>query len=68
MKYAILLVCFLLGFGSLGISQTIEVTWDKTTVLIFDSPIQSVDRGNRFLLSEQDSKALNMLKLKAGNI
>lgn len=67
MKYAILLVCFLLGFAYFGISQTIEVSWDKTTVLIFDSPIQSVDRGNRFLLSEQDSKALNMLKLKAGS-
>lgn len=47
-------------------SQSIQVSWDKTTVLIFDSPIQSVDRGNRFLLSEQDPKALNMLKLKAG--
>lgn len=66
MKSPLVTLCFLFCLAQLGFSQSIQVSWDKTTVLIFDSPIQSVDRGNRFLLSEQDQKALNILKLKAG--
>lgn len=49
------------------VAQQIQVSWDKTTVLIFDSPVQSVDRGNRLLLSKADEGALNLLKLKAGS-
>lgn len=67
MKNRIGLIVLLCCLALEGISQTIQVSWDKTTVLIFDTPIQSVDRGNRFLLSEPDSKALNLLKLKAGS-
>lgn len=48
-------------------AQTLEVSWDKTTVLIFDSRIQSIDRGSRLLLGQQDDQALNLLKLKAGS-
>jgi hypothetical protein len=50
-----------------GTAQSLEVSWDKTTVLIFDSRIQSIDRGSRLLLGQQDDKALNLLKLKAGS-
>ncbi len=67
MKYFASVCCLVFCLVSLGYAQTVEVSWDKTTVLIFDSPIQSVDRGNRFLLSEQDPKALNVLKIKAGS-
>lgn len=45
----------------------LEVSWDKTTVLIFDAPIQSIDRGSQWLLGQKDDKALNLLKLKAGS-
>jgi conjugative transposon TraN protein len=48
-------------------AQSLEVSWDKTTVLIFDSQIQSVDRGSRMLLGQKDDMALNLLKLKAGS-
>lgn len=56
-----------LGTGmSIAQSRVLEVSWDKTTVLIFESPIQTVDRGSRHLLSQKDDQALNLLKLKAG--
>lgn len=48
-------------------AQSLEVAWDKTTVVIFDSQIQSIDRGSRMLLGQQDEQALNLLKLKAGS-
>lgn len=63
-SYLIGLLC-LFSLGSHG--QSLEVAWDKTTVLIFDSQIQSVDRGSRMLLGQQDVQALNLLKLKAGS-
>lgn len=44
----------------------IEVTWDKTTVLLLDGSILSVDRGNRYLLAQKDQAANNLLKLKGG--
>ena len=62
---------FLLGLLSLSVgfsqAQSLEVAWNKTTVLIFDSEIKSVDRGSRMLLGQQDEQALNLLKLKAGS-
>lgn len=67
MKRMILSLFLGMSFCSFAFSQSLQVAWDKTTVLIFDSPIQSVDRGSRYLLSEQDDFALNVLKLKAGN-
>ncbi|MHA7129262.1 DUF4138 domain-containing protein [Algoriphagus namhaensis] len=67
MKSIILSFILLVGTASFSDAQTIPVTWDKTTVLIFDQPIQSVDRGNRYLLSAQDDHARNVLKLKAGS-
>lgn len=54
-------------FSWLSQAQSLEVAWDKTTVLIFDSQIQSVDRGSKMLLGKQDEQALNLLKLKAGS-
>jgi len=66
-KSFLIVVLFLGSLVPYAGSQTIEVAWDKTTVLIFDSPIQSVDRGSRLLLTQQDPHALNLLKLKAGS-
>lgn len=48
-------------------SPELEVAWDKTTVLIFDAPIQSIDRGSQWLLGQKDAEAVNLLKLKAGS-
>ncbi|WP_297337919.1 DUF4138 domain-containing protein [Algoriphagus sp.] len=58
----------LLGGGACWAQQAeLEVSWDKTTVLIFDAPIQSIDRGSPWLLGQKDERALNLLKLKAGS-
>ncbi len=62
----LLILGMLLGYG-LSAQQLIEVGWDKTTYLMFDSEIESVDRGSRFLLSQRDEAGLNLLKLKAGS-
>jgi len=61
----IAILCLGIGLSNAQ-SRVLEVSWDKTTVLIFESPIQTVDRGSRFLLSQKDDQALNLLKLKAG--
>lgn len=63
-NYLIGLFCLLSWISQ---AQSLEVAWDKTTVLIFNSQIQSVDRGSRMLLGQQDDQALNLLKLKAGS-
>ena len=62
---SIAILCLGIGLSNAQ-SRVLEVSWDKTTVLIFESPIQTVDRGSRFLLSQKDDQALNLLKLKAG--
>lgn len=74
----ILLACyshssFAQGRNSDGIYQkvnisgsSLQVGWDKTTVLIFPFEIMSVDRGSRALMAQKDAVANNVLKLKAG--
>lgn len=46
--------------------SSLQVGWDKTTVLIFPFEIMSVDRGSRALMAQKDAIAHNVLKLKAG--
>lgn len=46
--------------------SSLQVGWDKTTVLIFPFEIMSVDRGSRALMAQKDAVANNVLKLKAG--
>ncbi|EHQ24280.1 conjugative transposon protein TraN [Mucilaginibacter paludis] len=43
----------------------LEVTDQKTTVLLFPSAIKSVDRGSRGILAEKVKEAENILKVKA---
>ncbi|MFC0263711.1 MULTISPECIES: conjugative transposon protein TraN [Cyclobacteriaceae] len=43
----------------------LNIGWEKTTVLIFPSPVQSADRGSRHILAQKDEKAQNVLKVKA---
>ncbi|RAV98857.1 conjugative transposon protein TraN [Pseudochryseolinea flava] len=49
-----------------GHDYRIEVTFNKTTNLIFNSAIVSVDRGSRDVLAQHASKAENVLQVKAG--
>jgi len=44
----------------------LDITWNKTTLLIFPSAIQSADRGGQYVLAEKVKGADNVLKVKAG--
>lgn len=44
----------------------LDITWHKTTMLIFPAPIQDADRGDSYLLAERAEGVENVLKVKAG--
>lgn len=44
----------------------LQVTWHRTTVLVFPAPIQDADRGDSYILAEQAAGVENVLKVKAG--
>ncbi|MBK1439792.1 conjugative transposon protein TraN [Parapedobacter sp. ISTM3] len=44
----------------------LEITWHKTTLLLFPSPIQDADRGDAYVLAERIDGVENVLKVKAG--
>ncbi|MCJ8208117.1 conjugative transposon protein TraN [Mucilaginibacter sp. RS28] len=56
-----------LGTAALITPYHLEVTDQKTTVILLPSPIQSVDRGTAFLLAEKVKGSENVLKVKAQN-
>lgn len=45
--------------------QTLEVTYNKTTSLVFPAVIKSVDRGSRDILAQKAKGVENILQLKA---
>ena len=47
-------------------TYSIQIGWDKTTVLVFPYEVVSADFGSQAVLSEKDKIAPNVLKLKAG--
>lgn len=47
-------------------SYRLDITWHKTTMLIFPAAIQSADRGDSYVLAEKVKGAENVLKVKAG--
>lgn len=53
-----------LGFGKLE-SYKVEVTYNKTTHLIFASPIRYVDLGSEYLVAGKAEDADNVLRVKA---
>lgn len=79
MKYLILLICSLAPLLRANCQQNrwpekqnllptwnIDISWHKTTVLIFPAPIQSADRGDKYILAEKVKGVQNMLRVKAG--
>lgn len=46
-------------------AQTLEVTYNKTTSLVFPAVIKSVDRGSRDILAQKAKGVENILQLKA---
>ena len=49
-------------------SQNIEVTFNKTSSIVFPAVITSVDRGSRDVLAQKAKGVSNVLQLKAGRI
>lgn len=47
-------------------SINLDITWHKTTLLIFPAAIKSADRGDRYVLAEKVKGVENVLKVKAG--
>jgi conjugative transposon TraN protein len=48
--------------------KTVEVTFNKTSSIIFSSGITSVDRGSRDVLAQKAKGVNNVLQLKAGRL
>ncbi|WP_029274623.1 conjugative transposon protein TraN [Pedobacter borealis] len=47
-------------------AYNLDISWHKTTLLIFPAPIKSADRGDSYVLAEKVNEANNILKVKAG--
>jgi conjugative transposon TraN protein len=52
--------------ASLVRSYQLDITWHKTTLLIFPTSIQSADRGDKYVLAQKVKGTDNILKVKAG--
>jgi conjugative transposon TraN protein len=48
--------------------QSVEVTFNKTSSIVFSAAITSVDRGSRDVLAQKAKGVNNVLQLKAGKI
>jgi conjugative transposon TraN protein len=78
MKYLLAIIMLLTGINlqaQTGNSFTdaalippfnLDITWHKTTMLIFPAAIQSADRGDSYVLAEKVKGVDNVLKVKAG--
>lgn len=44
----------------------LDITWHKTTLLIFPASIQNADRGDQYVLAQKVKGTDNILKVKAG--
>src|SRR5690625_3087336 len=44
----------------------LDITWHKTTLIIFPESIQSADRGDKYVLAQKVKGTDNILKVKAG--
>lgn len=67
----IILICLIVaGCSPIGVAQevvdTVNVSFSKTTSMIFDFPIVNVDRGSRELIAQKVTEVENILQLKAG--
>jgi len=56
------------GFSDAAIVQpfSLDITFHKTTMLVFPTAIQSANRGDSYVLAEKVRGAENVLKVKAG--
>lgn len=77
MKYLIILAALFAAFNSRAQTDSLsksaiipacnlDITYSKTTLLIFPAAIESADRGDRYVLAEKAKGVDNVLKVKAG--
>jgi conjugative transposon TraN protein len=66
-KFLGFICCAGMGFSSFA-QNSISLTTDKTTSLIFPFPITHVDRGTKDVLVQQVKEANNILLVKAGAV
>lgn len=52
--------------SSLVTPYQLDITWHKTTLLIFPASIQGADRGDNYVLAQKVKGTDNILKVKAG--
>lgn len=57
---------FLPIIGKAQLPDTLNISWHKTTWLVFESPILSVDRGAPYIMAQREAGNKTMLKVKAG--
>jgi conjugative transposon TraN protein len=73
LKY-ILFCVLLLSFRHVAFPQTsdqsphIELSFNKTSSIVFSAPITSVDKGSRDILVQKAKGVTNILQLKAGRV
>lgn len=78
MKHIFSILFFFLLFGKTQAQQLtfssdalipayqLDITWSKTTLLIFPAAISSADRGDDYVLAERVKGVENVLRVKAG--
>ncbi|WP_276374273.1 conjugative transposon protein TraN [Chryseolinea sp. H1M3-3] len=63
-----LAICFAIatnGFGQIVTNDSLDITYSKTTSLVFPFPIKGVDRGSKEVLAQKAKGVENVLQLKA---
>jgi len=65
---SLILFAFTVNSQPLIESQNVEVTFNKTSSIVFPAMITSVDRGSRDVLAQKAKGVQNVLQLKAGRL
>lgn len=61
-------ICFAPAIGQIVQADNVELTYNKTSSIIFPALITSVDRGSRDILAQKAKGVNNVLQLKAGKV
>jgi len=63
--FALIILCSI-ATQSISAQTLLEVTFNKTSSLVFPTPISAVDRGSRDILAQKVKGVDNVLQIKAG--
>lgn len=65
-KFALTMLCSIVGIVNATAQVPLELTFNKTSSIIFPTAISAVDRGSRDILAQKVKGVDNVLQLKAG--